>query len=158
MWTAWAFLELGWAEEAHACFQIVNPLNVTETAGGLERYQVEPYVVAADVSNLVSRTGRGGWTWYTGSAGWMYRLGLEGILGAHRVGNSLRLAPCIPSAWPGYQIRYRFGRSLYHIEVRNPQGVSRGVSEIRLDGEVLREPRVPLQDDGRSHEVILLMG
>jgi len=158
LWTAWAFLELGWAEEAHACFQILNPLNVTETAGGVERYQVEPYVVAADVSNQVSRAGRGGWTWYTGSAGWMYRLGLEGILGAHRVGNSLELAPCIPSAWPGYEIRYRYGRSLYHIEVRNPQGVSRGVREIRLDGEVLRERRIPLQDDGRSHEVILLMG
>jgi len=158
MWTSWAFLELGWAEEAHACFQILNPINVTDTAEGMERYQVEPYVVAADVSNLGPHAGRGGWTWYTGSAGWMYRLGLEGILGAHRVGSSLRLAPCIPSAWPGYQIRYRYGRSLYYIDVRNPQGVSRGVAEIRLDGEVLREDRIPLQDDGHSHEVILRMG
>jgi cyclic beta-1,2-glucan synthetase len=158
MWTVWAFLELGWAEEAHALFQMLNPINRSDTPEGVDRYQVEPYVVAADISSQASRAGKGGWTWYTGSAGWMVRLGLEGILGLRRLGDRLEISPCIPAVWPGYQIRYRHGRALYRIEVQNPQGATRGVSQLWLDGKALEEKAVPLRDDGEQHEVRVLMG
>ena len=158
MWTAWAFLELGWAEYAHALFQMLNPINRSDTPEGVDRYQVEPYVVAADISSQASRAGKGGWTWYTGSAGWMVRLGLEGILGLRRLGDRLQISPCIPAAWLGYQIRYRHGRALYRIEVQNPQGATRGVSQLWLDGKALEEKAVPLRDDGEQHEVRVLMG
>ncbi|MCX6026973.1 MAG: hypothetical protein NTY23_12065, partial [Chloroflexi bacterium] len=158
MWTAWAFLKLGWAEEAHALLHMLNPVNLANAAGGVARYRAEPYVLAADVSSGAPRVGRGGWTWYTGAAGWMYRLGLEGMLGLQRVGKALRLAPCIPGDWRSYQIRYRYGRSVYQIEVTNPEGAGRAVSEVRLDGQIVRDGTIPLCDDGTPHQVNVRMG
>jgi cyclic beta-1,2-glucan synthetase len=124
----------------------------------LARYAVEPYVVAADISNQPGRAGRGGWTWYTGSAGWMYRLGLEGILGLRRAGEILRIDPNIPKDWPGFGIRYRCGRAEYRISVRNPEGVSRGVREVQLDGQILMLGEILMRDDGAVHEVVVTMG
>jgi len=158
VWTAWAFLKLGWADDAHALLHMLNPINQANASGGVGRYRAEPYVLAADVSSVVPRAGRGGWTWYTGSAGWMYRLGLEGILGLQRVGKALRFAPCIPGDWRGYQIRYRYGRSVYQIEVTNPEGAGRAVREVRLDGQVVPDGTIPLCDDGTPHQVTVLMG
>jgi cyclic beta-1,2-glucan synthetase len=158
MWTAWAFLKLGWADDAYALLHMLNPINQANAAGGVGRYRAEPYVLAADVSSGAPRAGRGGWTWYTGSAGWMYRLGLEGILGLQRVGKGLRFAPCIPGDWRSYQIRYRYGRSVYQIEVTNPEGAGRAVREVRLDGQVLRDGTIPLCDDGTPHQVTVVMG
>jgi len=158
VWTAWAFLKLGWADDAHALLHMLNPINQANASGGVGRYRAEPYVLAADVSSGAPRAGRGGWTWYTGSAGWMYRLGLEGILGLQRVGKGLRFAPCIPGDWRSYQIRYRYGRSVYQIEVTNPEGAGRAVREVRLDGQVLRDGTIPLCDDGTPHQVTVVMG
>ena len=157
MWTAWAFLKLGWAEEAHALLHMLNPINLADAAGGVSRYRAEPYVLAADISSEPPHVGRAGWTWYTGSAGWMYRLGLEGILGLQRMGNALRFAPRIPGDWRGFQMRYRFGRSIYQIEVTNPEGAGRAVHEVRLDGQVVRDGMIPLRDDGTPHQVTVLM-
>ncbi len=158
MWTVWAFLELGWTEEAYTLFQMLNPVNRSDTPEKVRRYQVEPYVVAGDVSSQQYRVGRGGWTWYTGSAAWMYRLGLEGILGIHRIGDHLEITPCVPGAWSGYQVRYRYGRTYYQVDVQSKGDVSRGVKEVRLDGKVVPEGMIPLKDDGKSHKVRVLSG
>jgi cellobiose phosphorylase len=114
--------------------------------------------VAADISNQARRAGRGGWTWYTGSAAWMYRLGVERILGLRRMGAALQIDPCIPASWPEYRIEYRYGRSLYRIEVHNPDGVSRGVREITLDNASLPDGRILLIDDGAVHSVSVRLG
>jgi cellobiose phosphorylase len=115
-------------------------------------------VVAADIYSVPPHVGRGGWTWYTGSAGWMYRLGLEAILGLRRVGaQTLRVDPCIPEGWPGYELSYRYGQTSYKISVENPDGVNRGVKQVELDGVLLPGDEIPLVDDGQHHEVRVLM-
>ena len=126
----------------------------------MHRYQVEPYVVAADVYSVAGQVGRGGWTWYTGSAAWMHRAGLESILGLRRRGDSLEIDPCIPKLWPGFEVSVRVGAALYEIAVTNPHGVSRGVAVATLDGEPIqgRPPRALLQDDARSHRLEVVLG
>ena len=115
-------------------------------------------MVAADIYSEAPHAGCGGWTWYTGSAGWMYRLGLEAILGLRRVGDTLLIDPCIPRDWSGYKLVCWNGETSYHIRVSNPHGVTRGVSQVILDGEALPTSDVPLLDDGSSHEVQVEMG
>ena len=158
LWAVWAFAELGQGGRAQALFRLLNPIYHGATPEQVARYQVEPYVVAADVYSMEPHVGRGGWTWYTGSAGWMYRLGLEAILGLRRVGKALQVNPCIPKDWSGYEITYRDGETSYQIRVENPHGINRGVEQVTLDGEVLPGGNIPLLDDGRRHEVRVLMG
>jgi cellobiose phosphorylase len=100
----------------------------------------------------------GGWTWYTGSSGWMYRLGLEAILGVSRVGTALNINPCISGNWPGYKVNYRFGSSHYRISVENPDNLNRGIRQILLDGKPLPGNQIPLVEDGQTHEVQVVMG
>jgi cellobiose phosphorylase len=137
---------------------MLNPIYHSDTREKAARYQVEPYVVAADVYSVAPHVGRGGWTWYTGSGGWMLRLGLEAILGLRRVGDALRIDPCIPHDWPGYKLTYRAGETSYQIHVENPDGVSRGVRQVTLDGDALPEGEIPLLDDGQPHEVRVVLG
>ena len=158
MWVAWACADLGWGDDAHALLCMLNPVLRSDTPEKMAHYQVEPYVVAADISNQAGRAGQGGWTWYTGSAAWMYRLGVERILGLRREGVSLQIDPCIPPSWPGYRIEYRYGSSLYLIEVQNPDGASRGVREVLLDGSPLPDGRIPLVDDGATRSVRIRLG
>ncbi|MCX6071685.1 MAG: hypothetical protein NTU91_12660, partial [Chloroflexi bacterium] len=158
MWVAWACAELGWGGRAHDLFTMLNPILRSDTPAKVDRYQGEPYVVAADISNQTSREGQAGWTWYTGSAAWMYRLGIEAILGLRRKGTELQMDPCIPKAWPRYRIDYRYGGSVYRIEVNNPDGVSRGVREVLLDEASVGDGRIHLIDDGASHAVRIRMG
>jgi cyclic beta-1,2-glucan synthetase len=157
LWAVWAFAELGQGDRAEALFRLLNPIYHSDTPDKVARYRVEPYVVAADVYSVEPYVGRGGWTWYTGSAGWMYRLGVEAILGLRRVGDVLRIDPCIPRDWPGYELTYRHGETSYRIRVGNPDGVNRGVRVVTLDGEVLPGEEIPLLDDGQQHEVEVLM-
>jgi cyclic beta-1,2-glucan synthetase len=159
VWAAWAFAKLGQGERAAELFHMLNPIGHADTPEKLARYKVEPYVVAADIYSLPPHTGRGGWTWYTGSSGWMYRLGLEAILGISRVGSALKINPCIPPACPGFLVNYRFGTAHYKIEVQNPHGVNRGIRQVSLDGSLLLPDNlIPLLDDGRLHEVQVVMG
>ncbi len=158
LWVAWACADLGWGDDAHALFSLLNPALRADTREKSEHYRVEPYVVAADMSAQAEHLGQGGWTWYTGSAAWMYRLGVERILGLRRLGAALEIDPCIPAGWPEYKIDYRFGRSVYHIEVQNPEGVSRGVRQVVLDGTPLPTGRIPMADDGTSHTVHVWLG
>jgi cyclic beta-1,2-glucan synthetase len=154
LWSIWAFAELGQSEKAEALFRLINPILRADTPEKVAHYVVEPYVISADVYGVPPHEGRGGWTWYTGSSGWMYRLGLEGILGLHRRGNSLQIRPQIPPSWPGFKAVYRFGRSAYHIQVENAQGDK---TQVWLDGKKLPAPDIPLQDDGREHEVVICL-
>jgi len=158
MWVAWACADLGWGEEAYALFCMLNPVLRSDTPEKSEHYRVEPYVVAGDISAQPGHAGEGGWTWYTGSAAWMYRLGVERILGLRRMGAALQIDPCIPANWPGYRVEYRFGSSVCSIDVRNPDGVSRGVREVELDGAKLPDGRIPLIDDGQPHRVQVRRG
>jgi cyclic beta-1,2-glucan synthetase len=137
---------------------MLNPINHTRDAAGVARYTVEPYVVAGDVYAHPQHWGRGGWTWYTGSAGWMYRVGLEAILGLQREGKTFKVAPCIPARWPSFDIEWRFGASRYLIHVDNSNGRNSGVARVELDGGAVDPAAVPLVDDGRVHKVLVVMG
>jgi cyclic beta-1,2-glucan synthetase len=158
IWTVWAFAELGDGDRAAALFDLLNPITHADTPEKVARYRVEPYVVAADIAGRAPHVGRGGWTWYTGSAGWLYRLGIEGILGLQRWGDELRINPCIPARWDRFTVTYRFRRSTYSICVENPDGVNRGVQKIEMDGEALSAQTIPLLDDGVAHVVTVRMG
>lgn len=158
IWAVWAFAELGHGDQAAALFQLLNPISHSDTPDKALLYRVEPYVLAGDVYGVAPHVGRGGWTWYTGSAGWMTRLGLEEILGVHKTGDTLRIEPCIPTHWPGYQITYRYDETIYEISVENPDGISRGVRQVSLDGQVVPGGAIPLAHDGKNHTVIVTMG
>jgi cyclic beta-1,2-glucan synthetase len=158
IWTAWAFAKLGQGDRAVELFHMLNPISHADTPEKAETYKVEPYVIAADIYSVPPHTGRGGWTWYTGSSGWMYRLGLEAILGITKVGNGLNINPCIPRHWHGFKVDYRFGTAHYKISVENPHNVNRGIREMMLDGNSLPDSLIPLTDDGHLHEVRVVMG
>jgi cyclic beta-1,2-glucan synthetase len=158
LWTLIAFATLGDGERAGELFSLLNPVNHSSTRAGLHKYKVEPYVAVGDVYAVPPHTGRGGWTWYTGSAGWMYRAGLESILGFKLQGDRLQVDPCVPRWWRDFEITYRRGRTTYRIKVENPLGVSRGVASVELDGELLREDDIPLTDDAQTHNVRVVLG
>jgi cyclic beta-1,2-glucan synthetase len=160
-WSVIAFAALGQGDKAAALFSLLNPINHASTRADVQRYKVEPYVVAADIYSVPPHLGRGGWTWYTGSAGWLYRAGIESILGFRLQGASLLLDPVIPTSWPRFELTYKHRSALYHITVENPRGVSRGVSSATLDGNALPSgspARVPLVDDGATHTVRVILG
>jgi cyclic beta-1,2-glucan synthetase len=158
VWTVMAVARLGNGDEAVELFHLLNPINHTRSAADVERYKAEPYVTAGDVYAHPAHAGRGGWTWYTGSAGWMYRAGLESILGLKRHGASFELDPCIPAAWPEYSIVWRFGRTGYDISVSNPEHRCRGIAEAELDGHPVDPAAIPLVDDGVTHRVRVVVG
>jgi len=158
IWTAWAFAKLGQGDRAVELFRMLNPISHADTPESAARYKVEPYVIAADIYSVSPHIGRGGWTWYTGSSGWMYRLGIEAILGITRVGAALNFNPCIPKDWTGFKADYRFGKAHYKISVENPNGVNRGIRQVVLDGNPLPGSLIPLVDDGQPHEARVVMG
>jgi cyclic beta-1,2-glucan synthetase len=149
LWTIWAFAELGEGERAEELFRMINPILRMDNRRNLGIYQVEPYVIAADVYGCAPHVGRGGWTWYTGSASWMYRLGLEGLLGLNRQGNRLWFTPHVPEKWGSYQIAYRYGKATYRIAVT----LGAGEAGLWLDGRRLSDRYVTLEDDGDEHDV-----
>jgi cellobiose phosphorylase len=137
---------------------MLNPLSHARTPADADTYKVEPYVVAGDVYAVPGNEGRGGWTWYTGSASWSYRVALEGMLGFAKRGDCLRIDPCIPSNWDGFALDYRYGATTYAIEVRNPEHASRGVSDVSVDGIPATDGGVTLVDDGLRHSVTVVLG
>jgi cyclic beta-1,2-glucan synthetase len=159
-WSVIALAQLGQGDNAAALLAMLNPVNRTSSRAKVQRYKVEPYAVAADVYSVAPHVGRGGWTWYTGSAGWLYRAGVESILGVRRHGAVLTVAPCIPRHWPRFEVLMRYLSARYDIVVENPAGVSSGVRYAELDGEMLAvgDARVQLADDGRVHSVRLVLG
>lgn len=157
-WAIKAFAMLGDGDKAHKLFNMINPINHSRTSIEAAKYKVEPYVLAADVYTNPQHLGRGGWTWYTGSSGWMYIVGLEDILGFKIEQNKLIIEPCIPRTWDEYTIKYRYKNTSYNIKVINPNKINRGVKNIYLDGFKVEEKHINLVDDGKEHHVLVEMG
>jgi cyclic beta-1,2-glucan synthetase len=158
LWTVIALAQLGLGDEAMELFHMLNPINHMRTPEAVDQYRAEPYVVAADVYAHPMHLGRGGWTWYTGSAGWMYQAAVEGLLGLRRAGTTFSVAPCIPAMWPGFSITWTVGRTRYHISVVNPDHRCRGVRSAALDGAPIDPDAIPMLEDGRSHEIVVQLG
>jgi len=158
LWTVIALAGQGLGDEAMELFHMINPINHARTLEGAERYKGEPYVVAADVYAHASHVGRGGWTWYTGSAGWMYQAAIDSLLGLRRRGDTFTMDPCIPAMWPECSIEWRHGRSLYRIAIENPERQQRGVQSATFDGAPVDAGAIPLLDDGKEHEVVIVVG
>jgi cyclic beta-1,2-glucan synthetase len=154
IWAAMAFAAAGQREIAWEIATMINPVNRSRTPEQVATYKVEPYVISADVYAVPPHAGRGGWSWYTGSAGWMYRLVLESLLGVTREKDRLRFAPCLPAAWPECTVRYRHGESVYEIVVTQGRGDSApGPLRVALDGVAQADNSVALADDGAAHRV-----
>jgi cyclic beta-1,2-glucan synthetase len=160
LWSVIAFAMLGDGDKAAELFEMLNPITHASTSADIQRYKVEPYVVCADVYAEPNHIGRGGWTWYTGSAGWMYRAGLEWILGFRVRGTTLVIDPCVPKSWPRFDIVFQHRSARYEIAVENPNGVGHGVSRVSLDGKALQtdDTQIPLADDGTTHKVEVVLG
>jgi cellobiose phosphorylase len=153
IWTTMAFAMMGDTERAWEFFAMLNPVHHGSTAEAIERYKVEPYVMCADIYGVSPHTGRGGWTWYTGAAGWMYRLTVETLLGLQLEVDHLRIAPCVPAEWDAYKIHYRYRDTVYHITVRRAGETSGQATRVTVDGVEQHDARIPLIDDRREHYV-----
>ncbi len=159
VWTLLAFAALGDGDKAGELHRMLNPIHHSASRAGVQRYKVEPYVMSGDVYGEPPHAGRGGWTWYTGSAGWFYRAGIEWILGFRVRGTLLSIDPCIPRSWPNYSIHFRYHSATYKIRVENPRGVSRGVARVEFDGNAVPGPaNIPLADDGVEHQIVVILG
>ena len=158
VWIVMALAQLGSGDEVAELFHMLNPINHTRTAVEVERYKAEPYVLAGDVYARAPHAGRGGWSWYTGSAAWLYRAGLESMLGLRRRGDAFSIDPCIPGSWPTYEIKWRFQRTQYVISVSNPERRCRGVLRATLDGVETSPSAIPLVDDCGLHQVRIVLG
>ena len=162
VWGAWAMADQGDGDAAVELLRSLSGLTRAATAADAERYRVEPYVVAADVYGAKPFVGRGGWTWYTGAAAWLYRYGIERVLGVRVRGDRLEIDPCIAADWPGFTVELRHGTATYEVVVENPDGVCGGVVGLRVDGEAVvlgagATAEVSLRDDGRRHRVEVLL-
>jgi len=158
IWTVIALARLGMGGEAMELFHMLNPINHMRTAEDTERYRAEPYSVAADVYAHPMHVGRGGWTWYTGSAGWMYQAAVHALLGLRRNGATMSVNPCIPTVWPRYSLEWKIGRTRYHFLVSNPEHRSQGIRWAELDGVPVNASAIPLKDDGAEHHVKIVLG
>jgi len=163
VWVVLAHLMRGNGDDAHGLLSMINPITHARSADDAEVYKVEPYVVAADVYGAEPHSGRGGWTWYTGSASWFYRVAVKDLLGLWVVAGEgrsfLRVDPCIPKTWRGYDLTYRHRDAVYHIGVENPRGVNNGVAFVELDGVRLEGTLIPLSEESGRHDVrVVLLG
>lgn len=156
-WAIIAFAKMGDGDKAWELFELINPINHTNNLREYSRYKLEPYVMAADVYTTYPNIGRGGWSWYTGSAGWMYRAGLEHILGFQKNGDIIIMDPCIPCKWREYTIKYKYLDTLYDIKVKNPYGINKGIKRISNDGIISSTNHIKLVNDGETHEIEVLM-
>jgi cyclic beta-1,2-glucan synthetase len=160
LWSVIAFTMLGQGDKAASLLTLLNPINHSRTRSEAHRYKLEPYVVAADVYSRPPHVGRGGWSWYTGAAGWMHRAGVEYVLGLRIEGEFLRLDPCIPAHWQGYEMTLRRDSSRYEIVVENPDSVQYGIATVEYDGVPVdeRPVRLPLKADGEVHSIKITLG
>ena len=157
IWAAMAFAALGDRRRAWELFAMINPVNHARSPEAVATYKVEPYVVAADIYAVAPHVGRGGWTWYTGSAGWLYRLIVESLLGLRLEVDTLHFAPCLPADWHGFAVHYRYRETVYHIAVtQRPAG--QGEMRVTVDGVARDDATIPLVDDRRDHAVEVHIG
>jgi cyclic beta-1,2-glucan synthetase len=157
-WVVWALTKLKRGNEAYQYYRFLNPITHSRNLDEANQYAVEPYVVAADVYSRPPFMGHGGWTWYTGSSGWMYRLGIEAILGFKLMGEQFTMDPCIPAEWEGFKITFKHHGTEYNVEVKNPDHLQKGVKEIWLDGKNLENKRITIKKDSSVHHVKIILG
>ena len=156
-WVIMAWAKLGEGDKAWEYFDLINPINHTRNIQECAKYKLEPYVIAGDVYAAEPHAGRGGWSWYTGSASWLYKTALEDMLGFRKSGNTLMIDPCISQKWTEYSIRYKYIGTIYVIRVRNPDGLSKGIARILVDGNGVDGNMINLVDDGATHDVDILL-
>jgi cellobiose phosphorylase len=152
IWLVMAFAAMGNREKTWQLLQMINPVNHGNDTEAIAEYKVEPYVVAADVYGETLNKGRGGWTWYTGSAGWLYQLIIESVIGLQKEGDTLVFKPCLPTGWPSVKITYRFNDTIYNIELMQVDAEI-NLTEIDTDGQRAEQPFLQLTNDGATHEV-----
>jgi cyclic beta-1,2-glucan synthetase len=158
LWLAMALARQGDGERAAKMLRMLNPIEHARDSEAVWRYGIEPYVIAADVYRLPGRIGQGGWSWYTGSAAWMYRVWVEEVLGLKVRGDRLRVNPVIPGWWEGFRLQYRHGEAIYEMQVDNPDHLERGVSWVEMDGRRLADAMVPLERGLVKHRILVRMG
>jgi cyclic beta-1,2-glucan synthetase len=158
LWMAMAMARKGDGERAVQLLRMLNPIEHARNAAAVWQYEVEPYVVAADVYRLPGRVGQGGWSWYTGSAAWMYRAWVEEVLGLWVDNGQMRIDPVIPATWPGFSISYRHGETVYEIQVENPDGSQSGVIWVEMDGKRVSGGVITLERGLVKHQVVVRMG
>jgi cyclic beta-1,2-glucan synthetase len=158
IWTVIALARLGMGDEAMELFHLINPINHMRSSEDVERYRTEPYAVAADVYAHPMHVGRGGWSWYTGSAGWLYQAAVQALLGLRRNGDTISIDPCIPTVWPVYMLEWTISGTRYRFVVENPDHRSRGIASASLDGVAVNAAAIPLLTDGGEHEVRVVLG
>jgi len=158
VWAVMAFAAAGDVARAWELFRLINPIHHGDSPAAIARYKVEPYVIAADVYTNTQHAGRGGWTWYTGSAAWMYRLQVESLLGLHLEVDHLRVEPLLPAGWGSFMVHYRFRRSTYHIRVRGPASGAGQLLRVVCDGVEQPKRTIPLRDDGAEHHAEVWVG
>jgi len=157
IWAIIAFAKLGFGDKAVGYYRMINPIEHSRTEEMSRKYKVEPYVIPADIYSAEGMTGRGGWTWYTGSSSWFYKAGLENILGLNIKNNILKIEPCIPKEWKEYSIRYRYKTSVYNIKVKNLEGKNTGISKFIFNGKEIEEKQINLEDNGMTNEIEIIM-
>lgn len=153
IWAIIAETMLGKGNQAMELYKMINPIEHSRTKEEAYKYKVEPYVIPADIYGEGNLAGRGGWTWYTGSSSWYYKTGIEYILGLKIQNKTLKVEPCIPKEWEEYEIKYKYGRSLYNIKVKNPNGRSTGIHFLKLNGQNIEQKEIKLIDDGKIYEI-----
>jgi cyclic beta-1,2-glucan synthetase len=153
-----AFAHRGDGTRAERLLRLLNPIEQARDRESVQRYSLEPYAIAADVYSLPGRIGRGGWSWYTGSAACMYRAWIEDVLGMKVRGNRLLMDPVIPAWWHGFHLQYRYGNALYSVRVENPEGCEHGVSWVEMDGKRIEERTIPLARELVRHDILVRMG
>lgn len=153
IWAIIAEAMLGFGDKAFEYFRMINPIEHSRTKEEAGKYKVEPYVIAADIYGAGNLTGRGGWTWYTGSSSWFYEAGIKYILGMNIEEGILKLKPCIPSSWQEYSIRYKFGESIYNIKVTNPNRKCVGISSLKLNGKIVEDKQIKLVNTGGVYQI-----
>jgi cyclic beta-1,2-glucan synthetase len=158
VWAVMAFAAAGDVKRAWELFSLINPVNHGDSAQAIARYRVEPYVAAADVYTNPQHSGRGGWSWYTGSAAWMYRAAIESLLGLRLEVDRLYLAPLLPAGWGSFDVHYRYRSTLYHLHVRGPVGGGSGVERVNCYGNDQDEHCILLRDDGGEYHAEIWIG
>ncbi|MFR2533778.1 MAG: GH36-type glycosyl hydrolase domain-containing protein [Clostridia bacterium] len=157
IWAIIAMAELGFGDKVVELYRMINPIEHARTKEAAQKYKVEPYVIAADIYGYGNLAGRGGWTWYTGSSSWMLDAGIEYILGLRIYKGILSIQPCIAHDWKAYKIHYRYGNSLYHIKVENPNEKTTGIHSFKVNGQEIEEKQIRLQNDGKVYEIEVSM-
>lgn len=156
VWVIIAESLLGFGDKALEFYRMINPIEHSRTKDAVNKYKVEPYVIAADIYGQGNLVGRGGWTWYTGSSSWYYKAGIEYILGLKIEDGYMTIDPCIPRDWKEYQIQYKWKDSIYHINVKNPNGKNRGVEKVILDGNEV-ENKIKLDGARKIYHIEVIL-